>query len=230
MSTRQERLQERAKRKNYYGTLAQLRQAHRKLFFKNGSTSIVQRQFASIYGKTKLLLVEGCLRVLASDKHLRRKACQFYLDMESEFGEDVEGREFEVMVTANVILYKYDSLGKPSYSVYYGECFDSPKTVIDEDQYRGSNEISADDDDHEDRQHLTEICERFKAKNVIEFRQRFPKHIDLELISEKFAHAIDETSDVSIHSVINIVVLVFKLCSSHPLRQLPYATPRVEQL
>ena len=134
-----------------------------------------------------------------------------------------------MLITVNVVLEKSGEKGAPSsYSCFYGECYDTPQGNK-EDTLRGSVSASAADDEEDDRQSKTQICERFRARTVVEFRERFPERIEPQLAIEKFARALEDSA-VSVHSLINVVVLFFKIVTVDELpRDTDLSIPRIAE-
>ena len=109
------------------------------------------------------------------------------------------------MLTANVVLEKSDDSQEKSYSVFYGECFSEAKPEdVSEDAERGF-------DPKPIRQKDMQIGTRFKCNTITQFRERFPKNIDTTDIASTFQEAMQDNSNVLVHSIINIVVLFFKM-------------------
>ena len=117
-----------------------------------------------------------------------------------------------MLLTTNVILEKISD-GIPTYSVFYGECFGHLKEEgLNEDDDRGLVPKPA-------KQESTQVGDRFSARTITEFRSKFPDKIDLYDAATKFQHGMDDSSGVTIHSIVNIVVLYFKVLDSSNARR-----------
>lgn len=68
-----------------------------------------------------------------------------------------------------------------------------------------------------------------RVKNVEQLRKVFPEKVDIEHVFNKFSQAINDDSEVSIHSVINLVALIVAAVPQKgALPSLPLGIPRVE--
>lgn len=119
---------------------------------------------------------------------------------------------FQIIITANVVLTKDNPDKTTSYSIFYGQSFAHDyREQRDEDSYRGEgvdDELAAEE---ETAQEKTQIWDRFTATNVEEFKANFPQQINHDVIISRFQRAINDSSDVVVHSVVNVVVLYLAL-------------------
>ena len=108
-------------------------------------------------------------------------------------------------ITANVILEKTEEDGSSTFSVYYGEVFDSSakEQAIDEDSTRGFEPKGS-------RQESTCIAPRFGASSAEEFKARYPDSFKTDDIAEVFKDALSESSGVTVHSILNVVTIYFQ--------------------
>ena len=80
----------------YHNSIATIKKAHEKLFSKRGVTVITERRIG--FRQSQLCLIEGCLRVLASDEELKRKAETFFLELATKYDSE-ESTTFDVKNT-----------------------------------------------------------------------------------------------------------------------------------
>ena len=135
-------------------------------------------------------------------------------------------------VTANVILSKFCD-NRESFSVFYGQSFaksDSKSVRPDEDSYRGLNngdKTTASDHSIAD----TNIIDRIRISNVNELRTQFPDKIDPGKIFDAFSKRINDDSEVSVHSIINLVALFSCVVPEKGAApNLPIGIPRIETI
>ena len=140
---------------------------------------------------------------------------------------------FQVRVTANVILSKLDDDNKETFSLYYGQGFaksDNGSKQIDEDSYRGANNSEL-NTNKEENSIDAEIFDRMRVRNVEELRRSFPEKIDPGRIFDTFSHQINDDSEVSVHSIVNLVALFSCVVPEKGLApNLPLGIPRIETL
>lgn len=107
-------------------------------------------------------------------------------------------------------MEKSEEDGSSTYSVYYGEVFDSAaKTAaVDEDSERGYEPKPA-------RQEATCIAPRFSASSASEFKAKYPTSFSTDNIAEVFREALGDTSGVIVHSILNIVTIYFQCIDSN---------------
>ena len=88
--------------------------------------------------------------------------------------------------------------------MYYGEVFDSAAklSAIDEDSERGF-------EPKPEKQEATCIAPRFTATSVDEFKNKYPTEFRTDHISEIFQEALSENSSVTVHSILNLVTILF---------------------
>lgn len=126
-----------------------------------------------------------------------------------------------MVVTANVILSKTDDAGRTTYTCFYGQSFDpsiagEPRS---EDARRGGRAVRERADQGEPEagglaphaQERTQVCERFVCRTLDEFTAQFPEHIDPGVVASTFTRALSESSNVQVHSIINVCVILLSL-------------------
>ena len=70
----------------YHNSIQELKRFHGNLFKKEGVTVVSKRNLG--FANSTLIIVEGCLRVLATEKHLKSKAEAFFLQLQDQYDNE----------------------------------------------------------------------------------------------------------------------------------------------
>ena len=230
MSSREERRLIRSKRKHYFPTVEALKNAHPNIFDKKQvSVATVAKPIEGRH-KDKFVLIEKTLRIGPDrEKDFKNLARRVFLQMQESYGS--AHSVIECVLSANVILSKTDETGKSTYSLFYGEAYNDPKSNEKDDDYRGSKQ--KDNPRSVDPLQATQICEFFWCKNVQKFNDKFPENISHNSIYETFDKAINESSEVNIHDIANLVVVFAMIAPSKKIKglsKLKFGVPKIRNL
>ena len=151
------------------------------------------------------------------------------MQMQERFGN--ANSVIECVLSANVVLSKTDEEGKSTYSLFFGEAYNDPKQNEDDDNYRGheSRPVESQFDPLE----ATQICKTFQCKNITKFNKRFPKQISHNTIFETFERAINESSDVNVYEVANMVAVFTMIAPTKRIKNLQnfkFGIPKIQEL
>lgn len=215
--------------------MVDLKKSHRRLFDRDGNKVVTRRKIGYT---SDLTLIEGNLRLLIKDPDIKKKNLAFFLELlhrySGENSSDIQVRgnvelgfshavlnkentsafsSQQVYITANVILEKTEEDGSSTYSVYYGEVFDSSAKIdtIDEDSVRGFEPKGS-------RQDSMCIAPRFSASTAEEFNLKYPTSFKTDDVAEIFKEALGDSSNVTVHSILNVVSIYFQCIDSYKSR------------
>ena len=227
MSTREERRKSRNIRKNYFSSINEIKKARPNLFKKKIYIATTKRVIAGLEGRgPQILLLERTVRVRIDNKKFKDIARKVFLQLQEEFQND--HMIVEIVISANVILTKTDEEGKNTYSIYFGQYFPkAPASTSNEDKFRGASESER------NRMESTQVCKPFRCKNVLEFNDKFPAVIDSNSIFDIFTRALNETSDVTVFAITNLVFSMICLIPSKKMKylsNLKFGIPRIDVL